>query len=495
MPVNTLYCPSIAHLQLGEAFYTPVEPAAFPTHTLRFRNDRWAARVGLDTLTDEEWVSHFAAFEPLPGSFEQPLALKYHGHQFRHYNPDIGDGRGFLFAQVHEDGTPEGRLLDLATKGSGQTPYSRDGDGRLTLKGGVREILATELLEARGVATSKSLSLIETGEALYRGDEPSPTRSAVLVRLGHSHIRFGTFQRVAFRGETDALKHLVDYAIATYWPQADGAPDPVAAFFGLVCRAVGHQAAEWFAAGFVHGVLNTDNTVITGESFDYGPWRFLPFLDAQFTAAYFDQSGLYAFGRQPGALHWNLQRLADCLLPLSNEAALVEELATFSPAFESRLSDMTRARLGLAPLDHQADTDQADAASEAPDDPLIASFYGALAKTRIGWERAFFDLFTGAREDRRQRSPHAETYNEAHWLDARAAIAAAPVAPDAEAALTSDTFTRDEPVDLLIDDVEAVWAQIAKDDDWSAFDQTIADIRAYGAAIRCPARAAPFVRR
>src|SRR5271170_7670008 len=133
-------------------------------------------------------------FEPLPGNLEKPLALRYHGHQFDVYNPALGDGRGFLFAQLQDDA---GRLLDLGTKGSGQTPWSRGGDGRLTLKGGVREVLATEMLEALGVYTSKSFSLFETGEKLTRGDEPSPTRSSVLVRLGHSHIRIGTFQRLA----------------------------------------------------------------------------------------------------------------------------------------------------------------------------------------------------------------------------------------------------------------------------------------------------------
>jgi uncharacterized protein YdiU (UPF0061 family) len=163
-------------------------PPNFPKAILRYRNDRWAATVGLDGLSDAAWIAHFARFKPLPDNLPQPLALRYHGHQFRVYNPDIGDGRGFLFAQLRDH---LGRLLDLGTKGSGTTPYSRDGDGRLTLKGAVREILATEMLEALGVDTSKTFSVIETGEELWRNDEPSPTRSAVLVRLNHSHIRIG----------------------------------------------------------------------------------------------------------------------------------------------------------------------------------------------------------------------------------------------------------------------------------------------------------------
>ena len=175
LPQPAAYRPETAILELGDAFYDPVAPAEFPQAILRFRNDRQAAAVGLDGLDEESWRAHFARFRPLPDNLRQPLALRYHGHQFRVYNPDIGDGRGFLFAQLRDAGD---RLLDLGTKGSGQTPYSRFGDGRLTLKGGVRETLATEMLEALGVETSKTFSLIETGEALERNDEPSPTRSA-----------------------------------------------------------------------------------------------------------------------------------------------------------------------------------------------------------------------------------------------------------------------------------------------------------------------------
>src|SRR5580658_4987935 len=182
---STRYRPRAAIRALGSDFYDEVSPARFPKHEARFRNDRWGERIGLGRLEPEEWESHFARFEPLPDNLERPLALRYHGHQFDVYNPDLGDGRGFLYAQLEDDG---GRLMDLGTKGSGQTPWSRGGDGRLTLKGGVREVLATSMLEALGVNTSKSWSLFETGEALVRGDEPSPTRSSVLVRLSHSHL-------------------------------------------------------------------------------------------------------------------------------------------------------------------------------------------------------------------------------------------------------------------------------------------------------------------
>ena len=191
-------------LDLGPAFYDVVTAADFPKAIPRFFNHRWAERVGLG---DVAWEKHFARFEPLPGNLPEPLALRYHGHQFRHYNPDLGDGRGFLFAQLRDN---SGRLLDLGTKGSGTTPWSRDGDGRLTLKGAVREILATEMLEALGANTSKTFSVIETGEQLHRGDEPSPTRSAVLVRLSHGHIRIGTFQRLLALEEPGHMAELID---------------------------------------------------------------------------------------------------------------------------------------------------------------------------------------------------------------------------------------------------------------------------------------------
>ena len=186
--------PQTIHTQLGPAFYDVVTPARFPQYILRYRNQRAAEQIGLQDLSDEQFIDHFGRFMPLQGSLPEPLALRYHGHQFGTYNPELGDGRGFLFAQYKDEQT--GHLLDLGTKGSGRTPYARSADGRLTLKGGVREVLATELLTALNVPTSQTFSLIETGEALERHDEPSPTRSSVLVRLLHSHIRIGSFQRL-----------------------------------------------------------------------------------------------------------------------------------------------------------------------------------------------------------------------------------------------------------------------------------------------------------
>ena len=249
MPVSPTYRPDPRFMMLGPEFADPVAPADFPRADVRFRNDRWAARIGLETLSPGEWTAAFARFEPLPDNQPQPLALRYHGHQFQSYNPDIGDGRGFLFAQLREHDS--GRLLDLGTKGSGRTPYSRSGDGRLTLKGGVREVLATQMLEALGVPTSKSFALIETGEALSRNDEPSPTRSAVLTRLSYSNIRFGTFQRHAYFERTDLIAQLIDHVIELYYPEID--PTEEAGRAAALLAAVVQRTAVLVAGGWRRG--------------------------------------------------------------------------------------------------------------------------------------------------------------------------------------------------------------------------------------------------
>jgi len=471
MPPSRRFRPSLAHARLGESFYDIVEPARFPKCVLRVRNERWAQRIGLESLSEEEWLAAFGRFKPLPGSFPQALALRYHGHQFRAYNSELGDGRGFLFAQVHD--LLDGRLLDLGTKGSGRTPWSRFGDGRLTLKGGVRETLASEMLEAQGVDTSKTLSLIETGEALERNDEPSPTRSAVLVRLSHSHIRIGTFQRLLYLDARGDLERLLDYVVETYLPEARRATcgERAAAFLASVCRRVARTGAQWMAAGFVHGVLNTDNINVTGESFDYGPWRWAPVLDPEFTAAYFDQTRLYAFGRQPDVLLWNLSRLAECLLPLSTKSELYESLRLFEPTIREEFARMVLARLGLASV------------GAKEDGALAGAFWEFLRLSQAPFEQAFFDWRGGlASEERAQRSPASPFYRHESFAPVRAAFSERQAA--ANAALDHPYFARSQPCSMLIEEVEAIWAAIAESDDWDPFEQKLAAMRemadAYG---------------
>jgi uncharacterized protein YdiU (UPF0061 family) len=462
LPAPSPYSAAPAILELGDAFYDPVTAADFPKTILRFRNDRWAPAVGLAELADEEWLRHFGRFEPLPANLPEPLALRYHGHQFRAYNPDIGDGRGFLFAQLRDG---EGRLLDLGTKGSGRTPYSRFGDGRLTLKGGVREVLATEMLEALGVETSKTFSLIETGEALERGDEPSPTRSAVLVRLQHSHIRIGTFQRLAYFQEAENLAKLTEYCLRHYYGDegaSDGAP---ARLLAHVARQGARLAASYIAAGFVHGVLNTDNIAITAQSFDYGPWRFTPYWDGHFTAAYFDHLGLYAFGRQPEAIHWDVLQLAASLRAIAEVDELNPSLDAFPPEFQNRLVEAIFARLGIRPTGREGDS------------ALLVALETALAAKTVTLDRFFFDWRGGRR---RGPSPADDVYESDAFAGFRQSIA---LYEAVKGAAEHPYWSDDAPCAMHIDEVEAIWSRIDEADDWTAFHQKVGAIRRMGEAM------------
>lgn len=461
------YTPDPKILSLGDGFWDVVEPARFPKHLLRFRNDRAATDVGLESLSPEAWENAFARFRPLERNLHERLALRYHGHQFGVYNPHLGDGRGFLFAQLRDR---RGRLLDLATKGSGTTPWSRGGDGRLTLKGGVREVLAAEMLEALGVPTSRAFSLFETGESLMRGDEPSPTRSSVLVRLGHSHIRFGTFQRLAREKDAAGMKRLVDFCIEVYFPDLASrqGDDRVVALLDRACTVSAHLCARWMVAGFCHGVLNTDNMTITGDSFDYGPWRFVPTFNPDFVAAYFDGTGLYAFGRQPAAVQWNLSRLSDALRIVAPTAPLGSALLDFEERYDRALAHATVRRLGLVPAGEEA-------AARDLDRALANAAWSFLQSSGIGFERFFFDLFGGtARIERALRGPAKAHYTGARWNELRRLIEA--YLPTSAGA----SFDREGPCTMLIDDVESIWNDIAYHDDWSAFEQKLIDIRDAG---------------
>ena len=418
-----------------------VEPADFPRTILRFRNDRAAAQVGLDHLDDSDWTRHFARFAPLPGTLEKPLALKYHGHQFRSYNPDIGDGRGFLFAQLRDT---QDRLMDLGTKGSGQTPYSRFGDGRLTLKGAVREILATEMLEALGVPTSRTFSVIETGEELVRNDEPSPTRSAVLVRLNHGHIRIGSFQRAATTGDTDLLEELVRYSLERLYgetPQDEAAPQ----LLGKVVERTADMAASFMVAGFVHGVLNSDNINVTGESFDYGPWRFSPKWEPGFTAAYFDHAGLYAFGRQAEAIHWDVAQLAISLRSICPSEPLIAQLDRFPDLYAAALAKRFLWRLGVDSLGMEGNR------------ALMEEAVRAMIATDTIMDQFYFDWRGGALRDDAAKGRYS---NEA-WAKVRELMA--KTRPTA--ALDHSYWADPAPQSMHIDEVEQIWSAIDQRDD------------------------------
>jgi uncharacterized protein YdiU (UPF0061 family) len=373
------------------------------------------------------------------------------------YNPDIGDGRGFLFAQLRDD---RNRLLDLGTKGSGQTPYSRHADGRLTLKGGVREVLATEMLEALGVNTSKTFALFETGEALERGDEPSPTRSSVLTRLSHGHIRIGTFQRLAFFGQADSIGKLVRYCLENLYSEAPGPGEGANALrlFDLVSSATATLAASYMAAGFVHGVLNSDNINVTGESFDYGPWRFTPYWEPEFTAAYFDHYGLYAFGRQPEAIHWDLAQFAGALSLVAEAPPLSEMLAGWSDRFEEALVRAMLRRLGVA------------ANARETDRSLAAALIKALATREATIDRIFFD-WRGGRDPGSDLYPSDPFRALAEALQGRARQQSHPY------------WSGGSPCSMHIEEVEAIWTAIAERDDWQPFNDKVTAVRLMGNAM------------
>ncbi len=446
---------SIPILQLGPDFYDEATPATFPTEILRF----WNRNVPIDF--DKRSVWHFKA---LSHNLTRPLALKYHGHQFQHYNPQLGDGRGFLFAQMKINN----QWFDLGTKGSGQTTYSRSGDGKLTLKGALREALATEMLESYGVNTSKTLCFFETGEKLQRGDEPSPTRSAVLTRFSLGHIRIGTFQRLAYFNETNNIKKLISYCLSFYFQEElcliknDNELSQAQSFLKFVCTRQAKLAAEIMMAGFVHGVLNTDNINISGELFDYGPYRFLPTYDPSFTAAYFDQSGLYAFGRQPHSLLWNLQQLGLSLQAAFPDLELNSLVENFNHDFSMAMQKQFLHRLNLKCSD-------ADLTLRT-----LSIFFQLLEEKKLPFEQVFFDFF-GFNLYRINKSKFIKDYTGVHFEKLKENFSLMSIAN--ENLNQHAYFVRANPETLLIDEIESIWKHIADSDDWTLFENKIQSIR------------------
>ncbi len=296
----------------------------------------------------------------------------------------------------------------------------------------------------------------------------------MLTRLSHSHIRIGTFQRFAAFGDAMRIERLLAHSVRHYLPQAarPTTGDEAAAFLGEVCENVGRLCAQWMVAGFVHGVLNTDNIVITGESFDYGPYRFLPNYDPGFTAAYFDETGLYAYGRQPNAVLWNLYRLAETLSLVAPVEKLKEALSRFDDAFTGHLGACVTWRLGLTPRSESKDGDarrQALSVSQSRERALRASDVRLARRARP--ERR--------RRSRGRRAPSIEAKPSKASSTRSAIMSLHPPRPTAEA-----YFSGERPITLLYDEIEALWAAIAERDDWSGFEAKLAAIdrvrEAYG---------------
>ncbi|MBY0555019.1 YdiU family protein [bacterium] len=439
-------------LQLGNDFYDPVKPAHFPKQILRY----WNHNIDVTGISKE----HFVIFNSIPNNIPQPLALRYHGHQFQHYNPDLGDGRGFLFAQINI----KNQWYDFGTKGSGQTPYSRQGDGRLTLKGAYRESLATEMLESLGVNTSRTLCFYETGENLERNDEPSPTRSAVLTRFTLGHIRIGSFQRLAYFGQLDNLKKLTSYSMNFYYADEYAKIDPTdenllaSRFLQCVVDRNAKLVAQVMMAGFIHGVLNTDNINISGELFDYGPYRFMPAYDPQFTAAYFDQQGLYCFGRQPSAFLWNLHQLAGCLKMAYPQLPAEEILSQFSDLFNTYVQEAFFKRLNLKPSDVETNSS------------FLTSYFSFMEQSKLNFEEMFFDF----------HSKRVLEKNSAKYEKATELLKQLQKFEVANVTLANHVYLKEEkPCTLLIDEIENIWKPIAEHDDWSLYNQKLQSIRKF----------------
>ncbi|WP_071516541.1 YdiU family protein [Geitlerinema sp. PCC 9228] len=455
---------------LGDDYYDRVEAATFPVHILRFRNDDLLPWLGLSpsVVSDRDFIEAFGQFIG-----DRPfLALRYHGYQFGAYNSRLGDGRGFLYGQIR--GT-DGRLYDLGTKGSGTTPYSRHADGRLTLKGGVREVLAGEALHHLGVNTSRCLSLVETGEQLLRSDEPSPTRSCVMVRMSHSHIRFGTFERLHHMGRGDLVAKLLDHVIAEYYPHLQQYEDRYQQFYAELVQRTAKLAAQWMAAGFCHGVLNTDNMSITGESFDYGPYAFIETYNPRYIAAYFDYGGRYCFGNQPRACRFNLDMLQRPLSMAIPTADMEAGLAQFDDGFNDAYRRLMLRRLGF---------DQKQLPIDLANEMLQVTL-DMLWETQVGYQEFFRQLRYQFSPKWREASPQQiQTSLEPMFAGGNAAETMSTwceryhhllqfVSGEELEAIAERLKAYNREVPLLRSRIEEVWEAIANEDNWEPFYQLL----------------------
>jgi len=369
-----------------EGFYAPSEPEPAPAPKMVQFNRALAAELGLDgeALASETGAAYFSGSQVPAGA--SPLAQAYAGHQFGGFVPQLGDGRALLLGELIDR---HGRRRDIQLKGSGRTPFSRGGDGKAALGPVLREYLMGEAMHALGIPTTRALAAVATGEPVYR-EQVLP--GAVLTRVAASHLRVGTFQFFAARGETAKVRQLADYAIARHYPEAASAPQPYLAFLHAVVEAQASLVAHWMLVGFVHGVMNTDNTAISGETIDYGPCAFMDHYDPQTVFSSIDRNGRYAYGQQPLIARWNLARLAETLLPLldSDEKAAIatatEAVNAFTSHFDACWLSGMRAKLGLA-------------STEPVDLELANRFLAILQGQRADYTLAFRHLAPAATGD------------------------------------------------------------------------------------------------
>ena len=368
-----------------DGFFAPWEGAIAPAPKIVVFNTNLARELGLNAkaLNTPTGASILAGSAAPDGA--DPLAQAYAGHQFGHFSPQLGDGRALLLGEIIDQ---NGHRRDLQLKGSGRTPFSRGGDGKAVLGPVLREYLMGEAMHALGIPTTRALAAVTTGEQIER-DGPKP--GAVLARVASSHLRVGTFQFFAARGEFDRVKQLADYAIARHYPELANHDDKYVAFLSQVVKAQAALIARWMHVGFVHGVMNTDNMTISGETIDYGPCAFVDSYDPQAVFSSIDRQGRYAYGNQPGIAQWNLARLAETLVPIidpgdrGNAIKLVTaEVGAAMEMYETLWLAGTRKKIGLA-------------SDETGDAELIKTMFAMMERQDIDFT-LFFRHLAGSQE-------------------------------------------------------------------------------------------------
>ena len=393
-----------SYAALPERFFARVTPAPVAAPQLVKLNRPLAEELGLDA----DWLASPAGVAVLAGQTlpdaADPIATAYAGHQFGHFVPQLGDGRAILLGEVIDR---NGRRRDVQLKGAGRTPFSRQGDGRAALGPVLREYIVSEAMAALGIPTTRALAAVLTGEGVQR---ETLLPGGVLTRIASSHIRIGTFQFFAVRNDHDALRQLADHVIARHYPDAADDAEPYRALLAQVIARQATLVAQWMQVGFIHGVMNTDNVSIAGETIDYGPCAFMDAYDPAAVFSSIDQNGRYAYGNQPRIALWNLTRLAECLLPLlaGDDAAAVETakatLSTFVPAFDAAFSPGMRAKCGLSGADDD-------------DDALVGEFLKLLADNQADYTLAFRRLCDAADGEAAElRAMFAEPAGFDAWL-------------------------------------------------------------------------------
>ena len=339
-------------------------PAPVANPRLVYFNAELAAKLGLDTAQlNEEQQAQLWAGNWLPES-ANPVAQVYAGHQFGNFSPQLGDGRALILGEAKN---PQGELVDIAFKGSGRTPFSRGGDGKAALGPMLREVIMGETMAALGIPTTRALAVVSTGETVAR-DRGLP--GALLTRVAASHLRVGTFEFFAARQQTEQVKKLADYSIQRHFPQLAADDNPYLALLGAVTQRQAELIARWMLVGFIHGVMNTDNMVLSGETIDYGPCAFMENYDPDTVFSSIDDYGRYAYGNQPRIARWNLARFAECLLPLiADDQQQGIELATdvvngFTDLYQQQWLTGARQKLGLQPNTQVSDEDDLQLAKD-----------------------------------------------------------------------------------------------------------------------------------